>query len=176
MPAPTQVKWAVLHRYGGTTDTWIETGTYLGDTTEYLARTAKHVFSIEPEDNLAMRAAKKFSLHNNVTIIHGLSEDHIDNLLDSVEGPVSLWLDGHYSAGITFKGPIDTPIERELDAIARRLYRLDVAAVFIDDVRCFNPQIPDYAAYPHRSSLVRWAENCQLDWTIEHDIFVAMTR
>ena len=103
MPAPANVKRAVLLRYGRETDTWIETGTYLGDTTAFLARRAKRVYSIEPEPTLARQATRRFSGVENVTIVEGLSEDNLAGILSEIEGPVSFWLDGHYSAGITFK-------------------------------------------------------------------------
>jgi len=174
MPPPTSVKWAVLHRFGRATDTWIETGTYLGDTTDFLARKAKHVYSIEPDPHLARRAKERFRSRSNITIIEGLSEVYIGDLLDSVSGPLSLWLDGHYSSGLTFRGPIDTPIRQELDAIAQRIHRLDLVTVCIDDVRCFDPRDPNYTSYPNRSWLVQWADRCGMDWTIEHDIFIAI--
>ena len=174
MPAPTTVKWAVLHRYGRASDTWIETGTFVGETTEFLARSAKHVFSIEPEPRLAAGARSRFRTSDNVTIIEGLSEDHIDGILDSVHGPLSLWLDGHYSAGPTHRGPADTPIVRELQAVQRRLDRFNRITILVDDVRCFDPTNPEYASYPTRSWLVEWADGCGLDWMVEHDIFIAM--
>lgn len=173
MPAPTEVKWSVLARHGGPSDTWIETGTFLGDTTEFLSRTAKHVFSIEPGDALAQEAMTRFASRNNVTVIHGLSEEHLGDLLDSVSGPISLWLDGHYSAGVTFQGPSDTPIRSELSEIEARIEKLHQLTVCIDDVRCFDPANPRYSSYPTRSWLVNWAESLGMSWTIEHDIFVA---
>ncbi len=173
MPPPPAVKRAVLHRYGRATDTWIETGTHMGDTTDFLARSAKHVYSIEPEPTLASRAKHRFHSRDNVTIIEGLSEEHIDNVLNSVSGPVSLWLDGHYSAGNTFQGPQDTPIRQELDAVARHRHTLGLLTVCIDDVRIFDPRNPEDGSYPSRSWLVQWADSCGFDWTIEHDIFVA---
>lgn len=176
MPAPTAVKWAVLHRYGGPMDTWIETGTYFGDTTDFLSRTAKHVYSVEPEPSLAERARHRFASRDNVTIVQGLSEEHIGGLLDAIEGPVSLWLDGHFSSGVTFQGPIDTPIRAELDAIGQRIETLDSLTLCVDDVRCFDPGNPEYSSYPTRTWLVQWASDCTLDWTIEHDIFIATNR
>ena len=147
---------------GGQLGTSIETGTYFGGTTDFLARSAKHVYSIEPEPNLATRAMQRFASRDNVTIIQGLSEEHIGGLLDSVSGPLSLWLDGHFSAGVTFQGPVDTPIQQELNAIARRIHRLDVVTVCVDDVRCFDPRNPEYSPYPNRSWLVQWADSCGL--------------
>lgn len=172
-PSATKAKRSVLHRYGDPSDTWIETGTFMGDTTDFLSRSAAHVYSIEPQPQLYARAKQRFLERDNVTVIEGLSEDCIGALLDSITGPVSLWLDGHYSAGSTHKGPIDTPIRQELHEVAERIHSLDVLTVLVDDVRCFNPKDPQYASYPDRSWLVQWADSCALNWTIEHDIFVA---
>ena len=174
MPAPQAVKWAVLRRYGIPSSLWIETGTYLGDTTAFLAKGAKHVYSIEPEPQLAARARTRFAKHERITIVEGTSEDRFGELVAGVEqGPVSFWLDGHYSAGMTYQGESDTPIRDELSTIERNLDRLESVAVLVDDVRCFDPDNPHFAGYPSRAWLVDWAERNGLPWTIEHDIFVA---
>lgn len=41
-PAPQFVKWLVLEKWGGK-HTWVETGTYKGETTAHLARFSKMV-------------------------------------------------------------------------------------------------------------------------------------
>lgn len=174
MPAPVSVKWAVLSRYGGAADTWIETGTFYGDTTNFLAGLAKRVYSIEPEPHLANLATKRFAKRDNVSIIQGLSEECFGEVLDHVHGSLSVWLDGHFSSGVTFQGPVDTPIRQELDALAQRIENLEIVAVCIDDVRCFDPNNLRYSGYPSRSWLVEWADSLGLIWTIEHDIFVAV--
>ena len=173
MPAPQQVKWAVLQRLGRPSDTWIETGTYLGDTTAFLAKRARHVFSIEPGPDLAERARSRFADNAKVTIVEGLSENELGNVLVGVEGPVSFWLDGHFSAGISHQGPTDTPVREELELIEQHLARLGKVRVLVDDVRLFDPSNPEFAAYPSRSWLAQWATRNNLDWTIEHDIFAA---
>jgi hypothetical protein len=175
MPAPQEVKWAVLRRYGGPADTWVETGTYLGDTTDFLASTAKHVYSIEPAPELVTRARHRFQDNARVTIVAGLSEDTLGPILDELAGPVSFWLDGHYSAGITHRGPEDTPIRAELTVIEEHLPRLGPVTVLVDDVRLFDPRIPEFSSYPPRAWLVSWAERNHLVWNIEHDIFAAWT-
>ena len=175
MPAPQRVKWSVLRRYGQPTDVWVETGTYRGDTTAYLARTAAHVHSIEPGPELAEAARWRFRDDTRVSILQGLSEERLPELLETLEGPVSFWLDGHFSAGVTFRGPADTPIRDELDVIGRHLGRLGRVSVLVDDVRCFDPSNPSFASYPTRGWLVEWAEGHGLTWTIEHDIFAAWT-
>ncbi len=175
MPAPQEVKWAVLARYDISDSTWIETGTLFGDTTSFLSTRAKHVYSVEPDLQLASRATKRFAQTREVTIVNGLSEDHLDDLLSRIDGPTSLWLDGHFSGGVTFQGPLDTPIKEELRILGRHISRLVDVAVFIDDLRLFDASHPDAQSYPGRTSLVNWAEQHRLWWTIEHDIFVART-
>ena len=108
-------------------------------------------------------------------ILNGTSEDVFPELLPRIAGDVNFWLDGHYSAGITFKGRQDTPILDELACISHHLERLGKVCVLIDDIRCFNPRMPEYSSYPSLDTLVAWATKHKLGWHIEHDIFVAKT-
>lgn len=128
----------------------MESGTYLGHTTEFLAIRARPVFSIEPDPEMASRTQERFLSISNLTIINGISEDHIGEILDSVSGSVSLWLDGHFSGPGTHQGPIDTPISQELEAVRNRLHNFEQISILVDDVRCFDPARPEYASYPNR--------------------------
>ncbi len=172
-PSPPFVKRNVLSRHAISGGIWIETGTFLGDTTEFLAKNSHFVYSIEPSPDLYERACKRFLNFENVKLINGLSEDVLPNILSNVSGDVCFWLDGHFSHGITFQGERDTPIREELSAIRSAISALDRIAVCIDDVRCFDPLIPDFESYPPIGFLVAWAEESGLKWSIEHDIFVA---
>jgi hypothetical protein len=176
VPSPHFVKQKVLLRNGLRDATWVETGTYMGDTTNALSQVAKMVYSIEPEPTLFSKAEQRFSNTSNVKIINGLSEDVLPRLLPTLNGDVCFWLDGHYSAGITFKGPQETPIVEELSAIEKNLARMSKFVVMIDDVRCFDPRKPEFSAYPPVDFLVDWARKHNLSWHIEHDIFIAQNR
>ncbi len=172
-PAPPFVKRSVLQRNGFLSCTWIETGTYLGQTTEFLSKIGAQVISIEPEPLLHANACEKLKHLTNVRILKGLSEEVFPVLLPQLSGKINFWLDGHYSAGITHKGPLDTPILIELKAIGQNLKQFDAACVMIDDLRCFDGCIEGSPAYPTLRTLVDWAEENRLTWHIEHDIFVA---
>jgi hypothetical protein len=172
-PSPHFVKQKVLLRNGLPDATWIETGTYLGDTTSILSKVAKLVYSIEPEPTLFSKAEEKFRNISNVKIMKGLSEEVFPTLLPTIAGNVCFWLDGHYSAGITFKGPQDTPIIEELTAIEPYITKMDKIVVMVDDIRCFDPKNPEFSAYPSVDLLVDWARKHNLTWHIEHDIFIA---
>jgi hypothetical protein len=173
VPAPQSVKLSVLARYGYLEGTWIESGTYLGQTSKCLARKASQVITIEPSQELVTRAKKKLSKFRNLTVIEGLSEFELPKLLSDVSGDVSFWLDGHASGAITYGRPEDTPIREELKAIAEYLPHWERAAIFVDDFRGFGARGREEGDYPSRSELVTWADKNELNWTVEHDIFVA---
>jgi hypothetical protein len=175
-PSPHFVKQAVLLRNGLRDATWVETGTLMGDTTSVLCKVAKMVYSIEPEPALFSQAEERFSNTSNIKIIKGLSEDVFPKLLPTISGNICFWLDGHYSEGITFQGPKDTPILDELAAIGQNMGQMGKIVVMVDDVRCFDPNNPEYSTYPALDVLVDWARKHSLTWHIEHDIFIAKNR
>ena len=175
-PSPKAVKDRVLYRNAFAGGTWVETGTFLGETTALLAQGSGHVYSLEPASGLYQRAAAKFSSVKNVTIINGPSESEFPNLLPTLKGPINFWLDGHFSAGVTFQGELDSPILAELSAIEQNFEHLQPVCVLIDDIRCFDPSHPEYASYPSLDSLVDWARKHGLVWHIEHDIMVMRSK
>jgi hypothetical protein len=172
-PSPPFIKRIVLLRNSVPDSTWFETGTYMGDTTQFLARHSRMVYSLEPEPALFSNAKNLFKDRGNVQILNGTSEQILPDLLPKIAGNVSFWLDGHYSSGITFKGAQITPIADELNCIAKNLGHFNRVCVMIDDVRLFDPGQTGNAGYPSLEFLVNWAKDSNLKWHIEHDIFVA---
>lgn len=176
-PAPAPVKQRVLARYGPPNAHWIESGTFRGDMTEFLEGLGESVVTIEPEPALVERALRRFRNSPRVRVLNGQSEDLLEGVLSDLAGlPIALWLDGHYSAGVTFRGAHDTPIRQELELVGSHLVRCPEASILVDDWRCFDPSEAGFEDYPHRSFLVDWAERHGLWWTVEHDIFVAVKR
>jgi hypothetical protein len=172
-PSPAFMKRRVLARNAAPDSVWVETGTFLGETTRFLAGFARHVHSIEPDDRLFERAAANTLSWPNISVLHGTSEALFGGLCAQLSGNASFWLDGHYSAENTYQGACDTPIRDELKHVGNHLARLGKVAVMVDDVRCFNPGLPEFAGYPPLDELVDWARAHGLTWHIEHDIFVA---
>ncbi|MGV6817929.1 MAG: FkbM family methyltransferase [Thiotrichales bacterium] len=117
--------------------TFLETGTFMGDTTEIARQIFPHVESIELSDELSARAEARFSQYENVRVHQGDSSTVLPALLPSTTGRGLLWLDAHYSEGVTAKGLKNTPILEELQAI-RATGRSDFI-VLIDDLRLFQP-------------------------------------
>lgn len=175
-PSPRFIKTAVLLRNSIPNAVWVETGTYLGQTTKVLSKHGSFVYSIEPQPQLYENAAGHFKAHKNVQIIKGLSENIFPSLLPSLSGNVNFWLDGHFSAGITHKGPNETPILIELACISKNRVRFNNICIMIDDVRSFKSVEGNNSGYPPIGEIVKWAESNQLIWNIEQDIFVIKSK
>ncbi len=171
VPCPKPVKDSVLRRHNLPNSTWIETGTFHGETSEMLSKIALRVFTIEPEPKLFARAKEKFSANPSITVINQISEIALPNLLPQIDGNVCFWLDGHYSAGETFAGPNDTPLVHELGEIEKHLARFSKVLIAIDDIRLCGKRHA-YGEYPSLDHLVNWARDNKLGWNIEYDIFL----
>jgi hypothetical protein len=169
--SPQLVKEEVFVTYGIQNAQWVETGTYMGTTTNFLADRFAYVHSIEPGIDLFKQAVERF-MGRNVKLYNDVSENVLPELLPQLSGEINFWLDGHYSAGVTFKGDKDCPVEDELNAISESLSLFSKVTILIDDVRCFLPGPDDYGDYPSIDYLVDWARKHQFNWRIVHDIFV----
>ncbi len=120
----------------GQPKTFIETGTYLGQTTAAMRTLFKKVVSIELSDELYMEACKKFADDTRVQLLHGDSATQLDIALDIAgSSPAMIWLDAHWSGGATARASENTPIMSELESIRRRGREGDI--ILIDDIRYF---------------------------------------
>jgi hypothetical protein len=175
LPAPQRVKTRVLQRNAFVEGNWIETGTYLGDTTRFLAKTFPNliVTSLEPDFTLFSFNKSRLSKFHNIKLVNSTSENSLSDLVSNETGTVNFWLDGHFSGDITFKGQIYSPILEELNIIERNISRLKVC-VFIDDIRDFTGD--EQTGYPSKNKLVDWANRNNCEWHIEMDIFIAKSR
>lgn len=173
IPSPPQVKRLVLLRHGIIDAPWIETGTYLGQTTTYLSKHFKSVTTIEPNKALYERASDLFNNNDHVNCVFGSSEDVFQGVLDSHSGDLNIFLDGHYSGGVTSRTQYDTPVILEIDSIIKSKTNFRRVNLFIDDVRCMNPKLMEYENYPRLSEILDMLEPYSNSITIEHDILVA---
>ena len=176
-PAPDYIKRRTLLRNQIHNLPWIETGTYKGDTTAFLALNSPEVFTIEPSEKYYLQALARFAHNSKVHVIQGSSEVILEDLVVKIKNGVNFWLDGHYSGGETFLGSSPTPIIAELKIIDKVLNRTDFNfMVAIDDIRLFKGSAAHDIGYPELKSLVNWAEENNYQWHIEHDIFFAIRK
>lgn len=125
-------------------DTFIETGTYRGDTI-WLALECdkfKRIHSIELNKELYDIAVATFRHKHNVKIWHGDSAECIMNVQQQLgPGPATYWLDAHASGPLAGGKSGGTPVLDELRLIrdfAKHLNELCTDTIFIDDRRLFG--------------------------------------
>jgi hypothetical protein len=125
----------------------VETGTYHGEMVQAMMYAFRHIYSIELSEDLFSRARDRFCGQSHIELICGDSARMLPSVLTRLKEPALFWLDGHYSGGVTARGPEDTPILAELEQI---LAMTDIGHVIvIDDARCFGVD----AAYPTLEAL-----------------------
>ena len=116
---------------------FVETGTYLGDTSAIASGIFAEVHTIELSAQLATQARARFAAEPRVHVHQGDSAELLPRILSQLSVPALFWLDGHYSEGVTAQGRDgNTPILAEIAAIARS-GRKD-AVLLIDDLRLFE--------------------------------------
>jgi hypothetical protein len=137
-PSASQIKVAKVIYWGKkyNIDTFIETGTYLGDTVESTKHLFKNIYSIEIGRKLANRAKTRFIHDKGVTILCGDSGLVLPKLLKGIKSKAVFWLDAHYSKGISAKGNKNTPVMDEIHAIVKYWKKGNI--VLIDDARLFT--------------------------------------
>lgn len=164
--APHYVKKKIFKKYGIKNAVWVETGTFLGDTTAFLSTISEKVYTIEPSIELFEKAQKRFT-DTNAEVINGVSEEVFPRLLPTIQSKqINFWLDGHYSAGKTFQGAINCPVVEELESIRQNLNSFDHIVILIDDVRCFDEKNLDYPDYPSLDYLVDFCRLNDFYWII----------
>ncbi len=138
VPPPHEIKVDVVKETAKKfkTTIFVETGTYRGDMVFEVKNLFKKIISIELSKTLFEQAKMKFEGFNHITIVHGDSGEILGSQISNINEPCLFWLDGHYSAGITAKGNVNTPIIQELNHILSHFIKEHV--ILIDDARLFN--------------------------------------
>lgn len=121
--------------------------------------------------SLYLAALRRLAKFRNIELLLGTSEELFEECLRAAGTNVACWLDGHWSGGTTYLGNQQTSIRHELEVLGKYIDQFESLVVFVDDVREFDGS--PRTGYPHRTELVKWASTSGMDWTIEHDIFIA---
>jgi len=133
---------------------FIETGTYLGRTTRWAASRFERVVTIELDPQLAARAVASLSDLPNVEVIQG---DAVEKLRDVIARPeirdALVYLDGHFSGGITARGEVDEPACAGLEVLVPHIAK--IRGIVVDDFRTFGIEF----AAPTKADLLRSAEH-----------------
>jgi hypothetical protein len=172
-PSPNLVKMRTLVSFATRDGDWVETGTYMGGTSKYLAKRFPNVVSIEPSEYFYQYSKSRLKKFKNIKLLNGTSENLFESALVSVAPRGNLWLDGHFSNGGTFLGSKISPISEELALVALHKNKFSELVIFIDDVRLFPRSDQQETGYPRLQFLIDWCEKNRFRWQIQNDILIA---
>jgi len=116
-------------------DTFIETGTHLGNTILQMEPLFNDLHTIEIKKDLYESTKSKYN-GNKITFYLGDSSLLLKNICLLVDKPAIFFLDGHWSCGDTGKGTKDVPLYEELKNIIN--FFKNKAIIIIDDFRLFE--------------------------------------
>jgi hypothetical protein len=136
---------------------FVETGTYLGDSTLKAATQFQKVYSIELSPELFKKAQTRFKKNSRITLYQGDSCEQLPHIISEITGKTVYFLDAHYSLGQTAQGSQNTPILAELACIQKA--GITDAIIIIDDIRMFyTPRIKNTNSfidgYPNLNQIV----------------------
>jgi len=134
--------------------TFVETGTFRGETTRWAAKHFDSVVTIERSEDLYRQYQQGLRDLGNVEPILGDSGVVLPQVVSRLGNqPTVFWLDGHWSFGVTAGENNECPLLAELGALRQR--QGDV--ILIDDARLFlsAPPVPhDPSQWPTLTEIV----------------------
>lgn len=125
----------VLKKYR--TSNFVETGTFVGNGVKIAIECGfRNIYSVELSEKLYRDNVERFKDFKNVNLFCGSSEETLARIIKDISGPITFWLDAHYSGGVTEMGQSNCPILCELEIIGSHPVRTHT--ILIDDIRLFG--------------------------------------
>ncbi len=121
--------------------TFVETGTYLGNTSLWAANLFEKVITVEFSKSIYEETKNRLKSTKNIEPLFGDSRQLLPQIVPKLNTPTLFWLDGHWSGDNTSGNENQCPLIDELNAINKS----DVAHfILIDDARYLiaPPPIP----------------------------------
>jgi len=115
---------------------FVETGTYVGESTEIAKNVFSEVHTIELSVDLFVHACQRFQHSQDIFLHHGDSPLVLKEILPNISERILFYLDAHYSGEETALSAVNTPILKELKVI--RETKKDQSVILINDMRLFQ--------------------------------------
>ena len=127
----------------------IETGTYLGNTAMRCSRVFDRVVTMELDPELFRKSEVYLSRRTNVECLEGDALKLLPAVLDRPDvRDAIVFLDGHFSGGVTAHGDVAEPACEEIEVLAR--FKDKLCSFIVDDFRCFGRD----KGWPRKSELI----------------------
>lgn len=151
--------------------TFVEGGTYRGDTSKWAAHNFDAVFTIENSAEMFAIAKQNLIGIPNITMLHGDTRKYLPGIV-AQNNNLIYWLDAHWSGGVTYGEFDECPIFDEL-AIIFGSDRNHV--ILIDDARLFLAPPPSPHQRKNWPTLLEIMRSLPAEWDcLCHDDVLAI--
>ncbi|HSE39351.1 MAG TPA: class I SAM-dependent methyltransferase [Acidobacteriota bacterium] len=133
--------------------TFVETGTFYGNTAFWASTKFKKVITIERSEIVFKKATETYGHVQNIEFRQGDSVAELAQLVPTLKEPAIFWLDSHWSGGETYGKEDECPLLQELKSFQPASCK---HVLMIDDARLFSSPPP----LPHRKE--QWPTLMQL--------------
>lgn len=136
---PTELNGKLFKKYKSTHNTFIETGSYIGDGIQS-ALNAKfdNIYSMEISPHHYEITKQRFLTNENVNVILGDSRLLLDSILHKNKSNIVFWLDAHCSGGMTEGDDVLSTLNTELNIVQKQ--KVKDCVIILDDM---NPELID---------------------------------
>lgn len=139
---------------------FVETGTYMGDTTMMAAKHYEHVHTIEIHEGLYEQSKKRAEIEGveNITFHLGDSLVVLPNIVPDVKEGAVFFIDAHISGmDSSWNGINRVPIMEELEIILS--HGIGPSIIIIDDLRLWKQKVWDWAHVTTCSIVAKFKEH-----------------
>lgn len=143
---------------------FIETGTYLGDTVAAVKNLFSEIHSVELGGKLAEEARKRFLRYPQIHIHQGDSAKVLPRILQESPKSRLFWLDAHYSEGVTVGDDEHLPLISEIKTILG--HWVSGSVILIDDARLMGKQ----KGYPSFEEIEIIVKDAGLNLEVKQDL------
>lgn len=150
---------------------FIETGTYLGQTSAWASQYFESVITIEYSEEIYKKTLDNYRELSNVRFLFGDSRKLLESILPTVEQSI-LWLDAHWCSSGSYGIDDQCPLIKEIDIINSNDKE---HIILIDDARLFlaPPPLPNSIQYfPDLNQLLEALNNKKRVVFVYEDVFI----
>lgn len=116
---------------------FLETGSHAGEGIQSAIDCGFNlIISIELSEKYYNHCINRFKGNEKVTLVQGDVELVLENIIITIDEPITFWLDAHYSGDDTALGLQGDPIYEELKIIKQHPIKTHI--LLIDDIRGMN--------------------------------------
>jgi len=144
---------------------FIELGTYLGHSVRMISRLFNEIYSVEASRNIYIAASKLFEITNApINLMHGSSIELLQLIEPQIGDHAVIFLDAHYSTGLTSKDFGVCPLFQELEIVFKKFPK---SVCVVDDMRTMDGE----NGYPKFSEIMNFLPS-NTEVVLKHDLMI----